>query len=383
MKVVLMVIDGFGIGEAPDAKHYGDEGSNTFLNMYQKLPMNIPNLEKLGLKSIDGVNLPVKRNVVGSYARLTELSPGKDTTTGHLEISGIVLDRPFPTYENGIPTHVMKLIERTLGTGVIGGQAMSGTEILKLLGEDHLKTRKPIVYTSADSVIQVATHDQVYSIKELYTMCKKLRDVMQGEFGVGRVIARPFSGKDRDTFTRLPYRKDFALDPPGVTMLEVLKENKKEVVAIGKINDIFNGKGITRYMPAKNNDEAILAIKQAIQLNVSGLIFANLIDTDMLYGHRNDVVGYKEAVEKIDKELLNIIQMLSPEDVIIITGDHGCDPTTPSTDHSREYTPLMIYGQNLKKGVNLGTLSGFNYIAKFILELFRLKNNSILGALKE
>lgn len=383
MKVVLMVIDGFGIGEMPDASHYGDEGSNTFLNIYKEHPMNIPNLEKLGLKSIDGVNLPTTYRILGNYARLRELSPGKDTTTGHLEMSGVVLERPFPTFQGGIPPHVIKLIEQTLGTSVLGGDVISGTEVIKKYGEEHLKTRKPIVYTSADSVIQVATHDRLYSVKELYNMCKKLRDVMQGEFAVGRIIARPFNGTNASNFERLPYRKDFALDPPGLTMLSILEQKGLDVVAIGKIKDIFNNQGITRYIAAKNNEESILAIKQAIQINPKGLIFANLIDTDMVYGHRNDVLGYKQAIEKIDKELLNIIKMLNPEDVLIVTGDHGCDPTTPSTDHSREYTPLLIYGQNLKKGVNMGTLDGFNYIAKFILALFNIKQYSILDMLKD
>ncbi|PKK96026.1 MAG: phosphopentomutase [Tenericutes bacterium HGW-Tenericutes-4] len=383
MKVVLMVIDGFGIGEQPDAVHYGDEGSNTFLNTYKQHPMNIPNLEKLGLKSIDGVNLPTSYRILGNFARLRELSPGKDTTTGHLEMSGVVLERPFPTFEGGIPPHVMKLIEQTIGTSVIGGEAISGTEVIEKYGEEHLKTRKPIVYTSADSVIQVATHDRVYSVKELYTICKKLRDVMQGEFAVGRIIARPFNGTNATNFVRLPYRKDFSLDPPGLTMLSILEKRGLDVVAIGKIKDIFNGQGITRHIAAKNNEEAILGIKQAIQSNPNGLIFANLIDTDMVFGHRNDSKGYKEAIEKIDIELINIIKMLKEDDVVIITGDHGCDPTTPSTDHSREYTPLLIYGQKLKKGVNMGTLDGFNYIAKFILALFKIKQYSILDMLKE
>jgi len=378
MKVVLMVIDGFGVGELPDAKHYGDEGSNTFLNMYNEQPMNIPNLEKLGLKSIDGINLPTKYSVVGNYGKLRELSPGKDTTTGHLEMSGVVLTRPFPTYENGIPSVVMKLIEKTLGIGVLGGEAISGLDVIKKYGEEHLATRKPIIYTSADSVIQVATHDRIYSVKELYNMCKKLRDVMQGDLAVGRIIARPFNGASKDSFTRLPYRKDFALDPPGVTMLHILEQSKYDVVAVGKIKDIFNGNGITRHIPATNNGEAILGIKTALQMNINGLIFANLIDTDMLYGHRNDVVGYKNAIEKIDKELFNIIKLLDKDDVIIVTGDHGCDPTTPSTDHSREYTPLLIYGHNLKKSNNLGVLDGFNNIAKFILALFNLRQNDII-----
>ncbi|MDD4211345.1 MAG: phosphopentomutase, partial [Clostridia bacterium] len=342
-----------------------------------------PNLEKLGLKNIDGINLNTEHRVVGNYGRLKELSPGKDTTTGHLEISGVVLEHPFPTFEEGIPQKIMDLIERTLGIGLLCGQAISGTEVIKLYGEEHIKNRKPIVYTSADSVIQIATHDRIYSIKELYTMCKKMRDVMQGEIGVGRIIARPFNGASAETFYRLPYRKDFALDPPAITMLSKLKLKGFEVVSVGKIKDIFNGEGVTRSLSAKNNEQAILAIKQAIQSNPNGLIFANLIDTDMLFGHRNDAKGYKEAIEKIDSELLNIIKMLKYEDIIIITGDHGCDPTTVSTNHSREYTPLLIYGQALNKGVNLGTLNGFNHIAKLILEVFGLEGHSILPKLKK
>lgn len=382
MKVVLMVIDGFGVGELPDASKYGDEGSNTFLNLNKQCPLTIPNLEKLGLKSIDGINLPTTHRVLGNYGRLRELSPGKDTTTGHLEMSGVVLEHPFPTFEHGIPKKIMELIEQTLGIGVLGGQAISGTEVIRLLGEEHLRTHHPIVYTSADSVIQIATHDQVYSIKELYSMCKKVRDVMQGEIGVGRVIARPFAGVSAETFYRLPYRKDFALDPPGITMLKIMEDSNFDVVAVGKIKDIFNGIGVTKHLEAKNNEQAIEAIKKALKQNIDGLIFANLIDTDMLFGHRNDVKGYKQAIEKIDVELLNIIKLLNEDDVIIVTGDHGCDPTTPSTDHSREYTPLLIYGQNLKHGVNLGTLNGFNHIAKFILSLFKIKNDCELNIIK-
>jgi phosphopentomutase len=383
MKIVLMVIDGFGIGEMPDANKYGDEGSNTFLNVNREHAFNIPTLEKLGLKNIDGVNLPTKHRVVGNYARLKELSPGKDTTTGHLEISGVVLKHPFPTFNDGIPKHILNVIEKAIGIGVLGGEAISGIEVIKKYGDEHLKTRKPIVYTSADSVIQIATHDRLYSIKELYTICKKVREVMQGELGVGRVIARPFAGENADNFYRLPYRKDYSLDPPGITMLNKLKQENLSVVGVGKIKDIFNGEGITKHMPASNNEQAIKAVKQAVKETENGLIFANLIDTDMLYGHRNNALGYKNAVEKIDAELLDIINKLNAEDIIIITGDHGCDPTTVSTDHSREYTPLLIYGKGLKKGVNLGTLNGFNHIAKLVLENFRLQKNSVLDQIKK
>jgi phosphopentomutase len=382
MKVVLLVIDGFGIGEAPDAKEYGDEGSNTFLNTNRVRPFNIPNLEKLGLKNIDGINLEHTQSVVGNFARLKELSPGKDTTTGHLEMSGVILKQAYPTYQNGFTKDVIEKIEKAIGQKVIGGQAISGTKIIKLLGEEHMRTRKPIVYTSADSVVQIATHDKIYSVKELYIMCKEVREVMQGDYGVGRVIARPFTGSGAEDFYRLPYRKDFALDPPGVTMMHLLKKHGKDVVGVGKIKDIFNGRGITIHLPAKNNEDGVEAIKAGISMDIDGLIFANLNDTDMLYGHRNDVDGYIKAVEGVDSALPDIINSLDYEDVIIITGDHGCDPTTPSTDHSREYTPLLIYSKSFKQGVNLGTLNGFDNIAKLILELFDIKKGSVLNKIR-
>lgn len=383
MKAVLIVLDGFGIGESPDAKVFGDEGSNTFLNTNKQKPFNIPNLEKLGFKNIDGINLKTNEEVVGCYARLEEISMGKDTTTGHLEMSGVVLEKPYPTFEGGLTKEIIKIIEGAIGVKTIGHKAISGTTVIKELGEKHIKTKYPIVYTSADSVVQIATHDSIYSIEELYDMCKKTREALTGENAVGRVIARPFSGETPETYYRLPYRKDYGLNPPGLTMLKQLTDNNYEVYVVGKLNDVFNNQGITKTIPAKNNQQGLDGIKQAIKDNPNGLIFANLIDTDMLFGHRNDVEGYVDSVEKVDVQLKGIVESLNDDDLLLITADHGNDPTTPSTDHSREYVPLVMYSKRFKNNVNLGTLRGFNNISNIILTMFKLKNDPILNKLRK
>ena len=370
MKVVLIVLDSFGIGALPDAESFGDVGSNTYLNIKKKYNFSLPNMEGLGLNNIDGVNLSNKK-VKGNFGRMAEKTNAKDTTAGHYEICGLVLKNPYPTFPKGFPNELMQKIKDETGVEFLGNYVASGTEIIKRLGQEHLRSKKPIIYTSADSVLQIASHIDVLQLEELYSLCEKIRKICSGEYNVGRIIARPFATNDKGEFYRLEARKDFALEPPAFTMLDRLKENKKNVVCIGKIEDIFCGRGMTESYHAKNNSEGIKEIiKHSSRRDINGLIFANLNDTDMLFGHRNDYVGYAEALEEFDSVIPDIINSLADEDILIITADHGCDPTTISTDHSREYVPILVYGKNLKENVNLGTLEGFDNISKLVLNVF-------------
>lgn len=374
MKTLIMVIDGLGIGEAPDAKLFGDEGSNTLGNTVLKTGVELPNLQKLGIFNIDGLeflNKQVKKPCA-DYGKMQELSMGKDTTTGHFEMMGCVLPAPFPTFPKGFPKNIVKKLEKEFGIGILGNCVASGTEIIKVLGKEHIETKKPIVYTSADSVLQIATHISVYSINELYELCEKARKIMQGKFGVSRVIARPFATNEKGEFYRTEDRKDFALLPPSRVIMQDFVESGLDSVAIGKINDIFSGLGITKHLPAHNNQQSLAQIFVALKMNVNGLIFANLVDTDMLFGHRNDAVGYANALKEIDENLPTIIEQLEPGDRLILTGDHGCDPTTISTDHSREFTPLIVFEKGQKSGKNLGTKIGFNSISKMLKNWFKI-----------
>lgn len=377
MKIELIVIDSFGIGEMPDADKFGDEGSNTYLNTYKKTNVQLNNLAKLGLNNIDGVNLSQDR-VIGNYARLKELTFAKDTTAGHYEISGLILKNPYPTFPNGFPKELLDLLKDKLGVEFLGNKVASGTEIIKELGEEHLRTHKPIAYTSADSVFQIATHTDVYSLDELYKLCQDVRAVFDkdSKYNFGRVIARPFATNEKGEFYRLDTRKDYALNPPQKTMLDKLKENGYDVVGIGKIEDVFNFQGITESNHTRNNQTGIQAIIETTKRrDINGLVFANLNDTDMLYGHRNNYVGYANALKEIDDNIPAILDNLADDDILIITADHGCDPTTPSTDHSREYTPLLIYGKKLKQNVNFGTIDGFDIISKSILDYFKIEKH--------
>lgn len=374
MKFVLIVIDSFGIGEMPDADKFGDKGSNTYLNIYKKTNMSLPNLEKIGLKNIDGIELS-KDKTIASYARLKEKTFAKDTTAGHYEICGVIMKHPYPTYPNGFPNDLLESIKKETGVEFIGNKSASGTEIIRELGNTHLETKKPIVYTSADSVLQIATHTDVYSVEELYNLCEKVRKVCTLPHNICRIIARPFATNENGEFYRLNDRKDYSLDCPENSLLDKLKENNLDTVCIGKIEDIFNFRGITESYHSRTNTEGIQEIiKQTKRRDINGLVFANLNDTDMLYGHRNNVEGYKDALIEIDNAIPEIIESLDNEDILIITADHGCDPTTPSTDHSREYTPLLIYGKSLKNNINLGTLDGFDNISKAILNKFKIEN---------
>lgn len=383
-RAVLIVLDSVGVGELPDAADYGDRGSNTVKNIYNSIEnFSLPNLEKLGLLNIDGFeDLKNSNEFLGTVAKCNEQSKGKDTTTGHWEISGLILDNPFPTYPNGFPEDLIKEFEKRVGRKTIGNYPASGTEIIKELGKEHVETGNLIVYTSADSVFQIAAHEEVVPLDELYEICRIAREMLQGEHGVGRVIARPFIGTDGN-YTRTENRKDFSLVPPKDTLLDYVKSNNMEVYAIGKIEDIFVNKGITKSNHTHNNDEGIEATIEAIKENFKGLIFTNLVDFDMVYGHRNNVQGYADALKYFDDKLPEIIASLKDDDVLIITADHGCDPTTPSTDHSREYIPLVFYGNNIKKNNNLGILDTYASIGKTILEMLKIENNiqgeSVLG----
>ncbi len=383
-RAVLIVLDSVGVGELPDAADYGDTGSNTIKNIYKNVKnFSLPNLEKLGLLNIDGFeDLKKSDEYLGTVAKCTEKSKGKDTTTGHWEISGLVLENPFPTYPNGFPEDFIKEFEKRTGRKTIGNYPASGTEIIKVLGNEHVETGSLIVYTSADSVFQIAAHEDIVPLEELYKICRTAREMLQGEHGVGRVIARPFTGTEGN-YARTENRRDFSLLPPKDTLLDYVKNNNMEVFAIGKIEDIFVNKGITRSNHTHNNEEGIEATIEAVKDDFKGLIFTNLVDFDMIYGHRNNVQGYADALKYFDDKLPEIIQSLKDDDVLIITADHGCDPTTESTDHSREYIPLIFYGKHIKKNNNLGILDTYASIGKTILHMFNIENNiegkSVLG----
>jgi len=376
-RVFLIVLDSFGIGEMKDAHEYGDAGSNTIKACSTSSKFHIPNMKRLGLLNIDGVDVsPCKEawvtkeeSIIGAYGRFREASKGKDTTIGHWEISGHISERPLPTFPDGFPKELLDKFEEATGRKVICNKPYSGTEVIKDFGEEHMKTGALIVYTSADSVFQIAAHEDIVPIEELYHYCEIAREICQGEYGVGRVIARPFEGQ-APNFKRTTRRHDYSLTPPGVTMLDQLKENGYDVIAVGKINDIFAGKGITSMVRTSGNAEGIDKTIEYEKEDFNGLCFINLVDFDMLYGHRNDVEGYAAALTYFDEHLPKIMEGLRDDDILMITADHGCDPSTPSTDHSREHTPLLVYGKNIKPGANFGTKDTFADIAATILDYF-------------
>lgn len=374
-RVILVVLDSVGIGEMEDAYLFGDQGSDTIGNISKKLGgINLPNMEEIGLGNIDGINgLKRVSYPVGAYGKCKEKSMGKDTVTGHLEIAGVILGKPLKTYPNGFPKDIIEEFEKKIGIGVIGNEVASGTEIIERLGEEHIKTGKPIVYTSADSVFQVAAHEDIIPLPRLYEICSIARGMLTGNRLVGRVIARPFVGKPGE-FMRTSNRRDFAIDPPGKTMLDYIKENGFSVMAVGKIEDIFNKKGITEAVHIKNNMDGVDKTLDYMKENKKGLIFTNLVDFDMLYGHRNNAEGYRDALEAFDRRLPEIIKAMNKEDVLIITADHGCDPTTPSTDHSREHIPVLVYGKHIKENSNIGIRNSFTDIGKSVLQFLEIKN---------
>ncbi len=365
-RVFLIVLDSFGIGSAPDARLFGDEGANTLISISKSEKFNIPNLTKLGLCNIEGVTLSETISPTAAYGRLCERSNGKDTTTGHWEIAGIISDNPMPTFPDGFPECVINEFKRLTGRGVLCNKTYSGTQVINDYGKEHLETGSLIVYTSADSVFQIASHTDIVPLDELYDICKRAREMLTGEFAVGRVIARPFTGKVGN-FTRTADRRDFSLPPTSETMLDRLQKKGKKVISVGKIYDIFAGKGIDESNITHSNSEGMQKTLDITERDFNGLCFVNLVDFDMLYGHRNDMDGYANAISEFDKWLPKFISKLKPDDVMIITADHGCDPCDDSTDHTREYVPLLIYGEKVTPK-NLGTLNGFDNISKFILE---------------
>ena len=380
-RVVWIVLDSVGIGAMPDAAEYGDEGSDTLGNIAKQRGLHLPNLLRLGLGNIRSfTGLSGMDHPQGAFGRCALASPGKDTTTGHWEMAGILLDKPFPLYPHGFPPEVMRPFEERIGRKTLGNKAASGTEILKELGEEHLRTGSPIVYTSADSVFQIAAHESVISVDELYRICGIARDLLQGRHEVGRVIARPFTGKSGQ-FTRTANRKDFAVPPPVGMLLDRLAERNVPVYSVGKIADVFLNRGITRYRKTANNAEGMQATLGAMREQAEGLIFVNLVDFDQLYGHRNDVAGYAGALEAVDRWLPS----LQPEqhDLVILTADHGCDPTTPSTDHSREYTPLLAYGPHVRSGTALGTRETLADIGQTVAQIFGTNLKAGTSFLKE
>lgn len=367
-RVFLIVLDSVGIGELPDAADFGDAGSNTLLSCSKSAAFNLPNLGAMGLFNIDGVYCGERTDMPkAAFARLSEKSNGKDTTVGHWEMAGVVSERPLPVFPEGFPTDFLEHFSKAVGRGVLCNLPYSGTKVIADYGEEHLKTGKLIVYTSADSVFQIAAHEELIPVPELYKICGIAREMLTGELAVGRVIARPFIGKPGN-FTRTANRHDYSLSAPGETMLDRLKAAGKTVYSVGKIADIFDGRGITKAVRTKNNAEGIDAALAAMHEDFSGLCFINLVDFDMLYGHRNDVDGYAAALSYFDSRLPELLSALHEDDVLIITADHGCDPGTPSTDHSREYIPLIAYGKKVMPR-NFGTLHGFDRIGAAVEKL--------------
>ncbi|MDP4094431.1 MAG: phosphopentomutase [Bacillota bacterium] len=359
-RAVVIVMDSVGIGELPDATAYGDTGSNTLGNIAGRInDFKLPNLEKLGLGNIVGSKGFKKENQPqGCFGKMAEVSAGKDTTTGHWEIMGIVLKNPFPVYPHGFPQDIIDRFQDAIKTKVLGNYPASGTEIIKQLGEQHIKTGYPIVYTSGDSVFQIAAHESVIPVEELYEMCRKAREILTGKHAVGRVIARPFTGEPGN-FTRTDRRHDFSLKPIEKTVLDYITEKGLLVKAVGKIVDIYAGQGISESVHIHNNMDGVDKTLEYMKQTFDGLIFTNLVDFDMVYGHRNNVEGYANALVEFDARIPEIINALGEDDILFITADHGCDPTTESTDHSREYVPLLIYGKKIKKGIDLGIRSTF------------------------
>ncbi|MDW7673041.1 MAG: phosphopentomutase [Bacillota bacterium] len=373
-RVILLVLDSVGVGALPDANLYGDEGSNTLANVAKSMGgIKLPNLEELGLGKIIPVtglssDLPAKAH----YGKMAQKSAGKDTTTGHWELAGLVLDKAFPTYPNGFPRELIAAFEKKIGRKTIGNVPASGTAIIEELGQEHVETGHPIVYTSADSVFQIAAHEEVIPIEELYGICKIARGLLEGQHAVGRVIARPFVGTV-GSFNRTVNRKDFSLEPTGATVLDKLVAAGKEVIAIGKVEDIFAGKGVSQSVYAKTNEENIEKVLEILKTDFNGLLFTNLVDFDMLYGHRNDPLGYGKKLEEFDEKLPEILSLLNNDDLLIITADHGTDPTTASTDHSREYVPILIYQPNQPAGINLSVRATFADVAQTISDYFSLE----------
>jgi len=379
-RIVLLILDSAGIGEMPDAADWGDAGADTLGNILKSRKVNLPNLQNLGLGNIRELSeLPAIENPIGNYGKCALKSNGKDTTTGHWEIAGIILEKAFPTFPDGFPKKIIdEFTARANLPGVLGNTAASGTEIIKRFGEEHIKTGKPIVYTSADSVFQIAAHEDTIPIKRQYEICEIARKILSGENEVGRVIARPFLGTGAEDFTRTGNRHDYAVPPPADNLLPQLSGKNLDVICVGKVASVYDNLGVTEDLTAKNNEQSIDQTINALNKDSRGLIFSNLVDFDMLYGHRRDVEGYARALEYFDERLPEILDALRADDLLVITADHGNDPAHRGSDHTREYTPLLVYGKSAKCAVNLGTRESLADIGQTVAENFgvKLKNGA-------
>ncbi|WP_270504616.1 phosphopentomutase [Paraclostridium sordellii] len=372
-RVIWMVIDSVGIGALPDSEKFGDVNVNTLGNIVKAYKdIQLPNMIKLGLSNIDGIDsLDSIDNPIGSFGRASEVSKGKDTTTGHWEMTGVLVETPFKTYENGFPKEIIDEFERKTNRKVIGNKPASGTAILDELGEQQMKTGEVIVYTSADSVFQIAAHEEIIPLEELYKMCEIAREIMMGENAVARIIARPFVGKP-GAFERTSNRRDYSLSPFEDTILDTIKKSNLDVIGVGKIEDIFNKQGITEAIHTKDNMDGVDQTINYMKKENKGLIFTNLVDFDSKYGHRRDVEGYKKALEEFDARIPEIIDNMKDDDILIINADHGNDPTYKGTDHTREYIPVLVYGKNINKGYNLGTRKSFADIGATVADILNV-----------
>ena len=374
-RICLIVLDSAGIGEMPDAADWGDAGADTLGNILKSRKVALPNMQQLGLGNIRKLaDLPAVQDPIGAFGKCALMSNGKDTTTGHWEMAGIILKKAFPTYPGGFPPEIVdEFVSEAKVPGILGNVPASGTDIIKELGEEHVRTGKPIVYTSADSVFQIAAHEEIIPVKRLYEICQIARKILDGEHKVGRVIARPFLGTVADNFTRTENRHDYAVPPPNENLLPILKEKGLDVVCIGKIASIYDSVGVTEDLTAKNNEQTVDQTINALRAESRGLIFSNLVDFDMLYGHRRDTDGYAAALERFDARLPEIMDAMRDDDLLIMTADHGNDPTQPGSDHTREYAPLLVYGKSSQGGVDLGTRSSLADIGQTIAENFGVK----------
>ena len=374
-RIALVVLDSAGIGEMPDAAEWGDAGADTLGNILKTRQVSLPNLSKMGLGNIKPLSgITAEASPIGSFGKCTLKSNGKDTTTGHWEMAGIILKKAFPTFPEGFPSRIIdKFVAEATVPGILANVPASGTEIIKDFGEEHMKTGKPIIYTSADSVFQIAAHEEVISVERLYEMCEIARRILDGEDRVGRVIARPFVGDTPENFKRTENRHDYAVPPPADNLLPALKNAGLDVVCIGKIASIYDSVGVTKDISAKNNDQVIDRTIDALNEDSTGLIFANLVDFDMLYGHRRDPEGYAKALEHFDSRLVEILDAMKPDDLLVLTADHGNDPTKEGSDHTREYAPLLVFGKSARPGVDLGTRGSLSDIGQTIAENFGVR----------
>ena len=371
-RVFLIVLDSVGAGAAPDADRFGDSGCDTLGTCVRSGKLQVPTLAELGLYQIEGTSFQkTKEETIGCYMKLQEQSAGKDTTVGHWEIAGVISPKPLPVYPEGFPDEVIREFEKETGRGVLCNRPYSGTEVIRDYGREHLKTGKLIVYTSADSVFQIAAHEEKVPLEELYADCRIARKIMTGEHGVGRVIARPFVGEYPD-FTRTVNRHDFSVEPPKETLLDALKKAGKSVIGVGKVHDIFAGRGITETFTNKGNTRNMEQTLELMDKEFEGLCFVNLVDFDMIYGHRNDIDGYVNALNEVDPKIRQLMGKMRREDVLILTADHGCDPGFPGTDHTREYVPCLCFGEHLKKGCGLGIRHSYADIAATIADIFNI-----------